>query len=131
MVIGVPSVVQHSTISIGQLFIQNLVNSFGEDVVAGYGAAQKINLFTISLIMTFGNALSVFVSQNIGAGTNERIKDGIKAATFMNGGVGVGDYALCSPTHRVVRGRGRRGGSHRNGLSNAVYHHAVLCVARL
>ena len=52
--------------------------------MAGYGAAQKINLFTISLIMTFGNALSVFVSQNIGAGTNERIKDGVKAVAIMN-----------------------------------------------
>ena len=84
MRIGVPSVIQHSTISIGQLFIQNLVNSYGEDVVAGYGAAQKINLFTISLIMTFGSALSVFVSQNIGARTPERIKEGIKATLWMN-----------------------------------------------
>ena len=77
MIIGIPSVVQASTVSIGQLFVQNLVNSYGTDVVAGYGAAIKIQTFCIQVLVTVGNALSIFVSQNIGAGRPERIKKGV------------------------------------------------------
>ncbi|MBR2989306.1 MAG: MATE family efflux transporter [Clostridia bacterium] len=83
MTIGVPSIIQRSTVAIGQLFIQSLVNSFGPDVLAGYGAGQKIQIFCINLIVTFGGALSVFVSQNIGAGRRDRIKEGTISAGLM------------------------------------------------
>ena len=83
MIIGVPSVVQTSTVSIGQLFVQNLVNTYGTDVVAGYGAAIKIQTFCIQLLVTVGNALSIFVSQNIGAAKPERIKKGVFAGLGM------------------------------------------------
>lgn len=43
-------------------------------MVAGYGAAIKIQTFCIQLLVTVGNALSIFVSQNIGAAKPERIK---------------------------------------------------------
>ena len=83
MTIGIPSIIQRSTVAIGQLFIQSLVNSFGSDVLAGYGAGQKIQIFCINLIVTFGGALSVFVSQNIGAGRRDRVKEGIRSAGLM------------------------------------------------
>lgn len=83
MIIGIPSVVQSSTVSIGQLLLQNLVNGFGTDVVAGYGAAMKINSFAISILATVGNALSIFVSQNLGAGKPERIRQGARAGVGM------------------------------------------------
>lgn len=83
MIIGIPSVIQSSTVSIGQLLVQNLVNGYGTDVVAGYGAAIKIQTFCIQLLVTVGNALSIFVSQNIGAGKPERIKKGVRAGMGM------------------------------------------------
>ena len=55
--IAVPSILQQSFISVGNLFIQSLVNGFGSAVVAGYSAAVKLNTFaltcfTLSLIHT-------------------------------------------------------------------------------
>ena len=85
MTMGIPSIIQRSTVAIGQLFIQSLVNSFGSDVLAGYGAGQKIQIFCINLIVTFGGALSVFVSQNIGAGRRDRVKEGMYSTGLMAG----------------------------------------------
>ena len=45
--IALPSIIQASTISIGQLLIQTLINKQGSDVVAGYGAAYKISYVVI------------------------------------------------------------------------------------
>ncbi len=83
MHIGIPSVIQSSTVSIGQLMVQNLVNGFGDDVVAGYGAAIKINTFCIAILIAIANAVSIFVSQNIGAKKPERIMKGTKSGFLL------------------------------------------------
>lgn len=77
--IAVPSILQQSFVSVGNLFVQNLINGFGTSVVAGYSAAIKINTFAITCFNTLGNAMSTFTAQNIGAGNNERIKEGFRA----------------------------------------------------
>ena len=74
--IAVPSILQQSFISVGNLFIQSLVNSFGSAVVAGYSAAVKLNTFALTGFTTLGNGLSSFTAQNIGAGRPERVKQG-------------------------------------------------------
>lgn len=85
MTIGIPTAIQTSTVSIGQLFVQNLVNINGATVLAGYGAATKVNAFSVSLLVTVGNALSIFVSQNVGAGRADRIKGGTLAGLAIIG----------------------------------------------
>ena len=72
--IAVPSIFQQSFISIGNIFIQGLVNSFGSSVIAGYSAAS----FT-----TLGNGISNFTAQNIGAGKKERVREGFLAGVKM------------------------------------------------
>ncbi len=79
MKVGIPSTVQHASVSIGQLFIQNLINSYGSTVMAGYGAAMKINSFCISILATGSNALTIYISQNIGANRYDRLKKGVLA----------------------------------------------------
>lgn len=79
LTIAVPSILQQSFISVGQLFVQGLINSFGSVVVAGYSAAFRINTFVISCFTTFGNAVSSFTAQNYGAGKYKRIKEGYYA----------------------------------------------------
>lgn len=81
--IAVPSILQQSFISIGNIFIQGLVNSFGSSVIAGYSAAIKLNTFTITSFTTLANGLSTFTSQNLGAGKEERVKQGFKASCVM------------------------------------------------
>ncbi|MGG7187774.1 MATE family efflux transporter, partial [Clostridium butyricum] len=83
--IAVPSILQQSIVSIGNLFVQALVNSYGAVVIAGYAAATKIDSITILPMSNMSNAVSTFTGQNIGAGKIERIKKGYKSALIMIG----------------------------------------------
>ncbi len=77
--VAVPSILQQSFISIGNIFIQSLVNSFGSSVIAGYSAAVKLNTFTITSFTTLGNGISNFTGQNLGAGKYDRVRKGFRA----------------------------------------------------
>ena len=81
--IAVPSILQQSFVSVGNIFIQSLVNSFGSAVIAGYSAAIKLNTFTITSFSTLGNALSSFSAQNIGAAKIDRVRKGFRAGTML------------------------------------------------
>lgn len=81
--LAIPSILQQSFVSVGNLFIQNLVNGFGSDVVAGYSAAVKLNTFMITSFSTLGNAVSGFSAQNMGAGKLKRITKGWRAGLLM------------------------------------------------
>lgn len=81
--ISIPSVLQQSFVSVGNVFIQKLINSFGSSVVAGYSAAIKLNTFTINSLYTFGNSVSGFTAQNVGAGKYRRIKEGMRCGSVM------------------------------------------------
>lgn len=81
--ISVPSVLQQSFVSVGNVFIQKLINGCGSSVVAGYSAAIKLNTFTINSLYTFGNGVSSFTAQNYGAGKHKRIKEGMRYGSVM------------------------------------------------
>lgn len=78
-VIAIPSILQQSFISIGNIFIQSVINSFGISVTAGYSAAVKLNNLVITSFTTLGNGVSNFTAQNIGAGIPRRVKSGHRA----------------------------------------------------
>ncbi|MCI8458311.1 MAG: MATE family efflux transporter [Clostridia bacterium] len=78
--VAVPSILQQSFISVGQLCVQGLINSFGTPVIAGYSAAIKVNIFCVAIFNTMSNALSSYTAQNTGAGDYERVKKGYPAA---------------------------------------------------
>ena len=80
---AVPSILQQSFVSVGNIFIQGLVNSYGKSVIAGYSAAIKLNTFAVTSFSTMGNALSGFCAQSYGAGNRERIRQGFKAGIVM------------------------------------------------
>ena len=78
-VVAVPSILQQSFISIGNIIIQGIINSFGSAVMAGYSASIKLNNLVITSLTTLGNGISNFTAQNLGAKKLERIKEGFKA----------------------------------------------------
>lgn len=92
---AIPSVLQQSFVSVGNIFIQSLINGFGSSVIAGYSAAIKINTFGITCFGTLGNALSSFTAQNIGAGNQERVKKGLRAGLKMGFIIGVPFFVFC------------------------------------
>ena len=77
--IAVPSILPQSFISVGNIVIQGVINSFGSGVMAGYSASVKLNNLVITSLTTLGNGISNFTAQNIGAGKMERVRSGFKA----------------------------------------------------
>mgnify|MGYP004618658669 FL=1 len=75
---------QQSVMNFGILMIQGLVNSFGAVVMAAFAAAVKIDTLAYMPAQEFGNAYSLFISQNYGAQKRERIKKGTKLATCVS-----------------------------------------------
>ena len=72
--IAVPSVFQQSTVSIGMMIVQAVVNPFGTQALAGYAATMRVeNVFSL-IFVSIGNAVSPYVSQNLGANKTQRIK---------------------------------------------------------
>lgn len=82
-IIAVPSIMQQSFVSVGNLIIQSVVNSFGEAVMAGYAASVKLNNLVITSFTTLGNGISNYTSQNLGANKTERIMPGFKAGMIF------------------------------------------------
>ena len=81
--IAIPSILQQSFISIGNIIIQSVINEFGAVTIAGYSAAVKLNNLVITSFTTLANGISNFTAQNLGAGKSERIRDGFKAGLKM------------------------------------------------
>ena len=82
-VIAVPSILQQSFISAGNIIIQGIINGFGSGVMAGYAASVKLNNLVITSMTTLGNGISNFTAQNLGAGKPERVKEGFRAGVRM------------------------------------------------
>lgn len=76
--------IQQSVMNFGILMIQGLVNSFGAAVMAAFAAAVKIDSFAYMPAQEFGNAFSIFISQNHGANQPERIQRGTKNAVKLS-----------------------------------------------
>lgn len=92
--IAVPSILQQSFVSVGQLFISGLINSLGTDVIAGYSGAIKLNTFVVTCFNTLGNAVSTFTAQNIGAGKENRVQKGVRWGVVYSGAVALLATAL-------------------------------------
>lgn len=78
--IAIPSTLQQSFVSVGNIMIQGIINSFGPAVMAGYAAAIKLNNLVITSFTTLGNGVSNYTAQNLGAKKPERIRSGFTEA---------------------------------------------------
>lgn len=73
---GLPTGIQNSVISIGNIVVQTNINSFGAFAMSGHGAYAKIEGFVFLPIMSMSMTLPTFISQNLGAKKPERAKKG-------------------------------------------------------
>ncbi len=74
--VALPSILQQSTISIGMMLVQSVVNSFGAQVLAGFSAGMRVESICIVPMAAMGNVMSAYAAQNIGAGRLDRVKRG-------------------------------------------------------
>ena len=81
--IALPSILQQSTVSIGMMLVQSVVNGFGTQILAGFSAGMRIESLCVVPMSAIGNALSSYAAQNIGAERKDRVVMGLHAASKM------------------------------------------------
>lgn len=92
--VAIPSILQQSFVSVGNIIIQSVINTFGSGVIAGYAAAVKLNNMAISVLMAMCNGVSNYTAQNLGAKKYDRIRDGRKASLMMVWSLAI-PFTLC------------------------------------
>lgn len=99
--IALPSILQQSTVSIGMMLVQSVVNGFGSETLAGFSAGMRIESICIVPMLGIGNALSSYTAQNMGAGKPERVPEGYRVANWMVAvcaiAIGVVVECFCGP----------------------------------
>lgn len=84
--IGIPATMQYLFACLGMIVIQVLINGYGTTYMAAFIIASRIDALAQMPILNLGNALSNFISQNIGAKKTDRIKNGFYS-TVKSGSV--------------------------------------------
>lgn len=85
--VGLPSMAQQALLALGAMVLTGVVQTFGVDATAAYGAAARIEMLAIMPAMTFGLAASSISGQNIGAGRLDRVRDVMRWSVGLSAGV--------------------------------------------
>ncbi|MCX6329565.1 MAG: MATE family efflux transporter [Bacteroidia bacterium] len=85
--IGLPTGIQQTFVALGGLALMGIVNTFGTNVIAGFSVANRIDALATIPSMSFSQALSTFVGQNIGANKLDRIRIGLRSTIKMSGAI--------------------------------------------
>jgi len=81
--LGIPSGAAQAIIAVAAMVVQPLVNNFGPMVIAANVIVMQIDRFVMMPVFSFGNAITVYAGQNMGAGKVDRVSQGTKQAIFM------------------------------------------------
>ena len=83
LTIGAPMAVQQSVVSCGFMFMQRLVNSCGEDMVASFTVGSRIENYLILPTLSFQSTMATYTGQNIGAKQPERVSRGLRQVIVL------------------------------------------------
>ena len=92
--LGVPSGITQGIMAVAMLVVQSLTNSMGEMVMACNVIIMRVDGFAMMPNMTFGQAMSVYAGQNVGAGRLDRVEKGLKEGMIMAVGVSAAITAI-------------------------------------
>jgi putative MATE family efflux protein len=80
--LGLPIALQNALIAFSCIFLQKVVNGFGESVVAANTALSRIEQLVQQPYSSLGTAITTYTGQNIGAGKIDRVKRGFKVGIW-------------------------------------------------
>ena len=83
MTLGLPSGITQAIMASAGMVVMNLTNQMGETVVACNVIVMRVDGFAMLPNMTFGQAMSVYTGQNVGAGKFDRVTKGVKQGTAI------------------------------------------------
>ncbi|MCL2420988.1 MAG: MATE family efflux transporter [Defluviitaleaceae bacterium] len=81
--LGVPTGASQAVFAIGMMIVQPLVNGFGALFIAANVIVMRIDSFVMMPNFSFGNAVTVYAGQNMGAGKMDRLGQGVKQCSIM------------------------------------------------
>ena len=81
--IGVPSGITQAIMSMSMMVVQSLTNSMGEMVIAANVIIMRVDGFAMMPNFTFGQAMSVYTGQNVGAGKWDRVQKGVRQGSLL------------------------------------------------
>ena len=117
MHVGIPSMASSLVAPLTTAFITWQVAQFGQEAVAGFGIASRVEGLSLMVLMALGAAVTPFAGQNYGAKSYDRVMGGMRFAyrwSMIYGAVIAGDLLLCFVAYRSVVYRQSR--SHRNSI---------------
>lgn len=85
--LGLPAGITHTIFSLAIIAVQSLTNTFGEMVIAANVMVMRVDGFAMMPNFTFGNAMTTFTGQNVGAGKLDRVDKGTRDGLRMAVGV--------------------------------------------
>lgn len=81
--LGIPAIIQQAVISMGNIFIQRLVNSFGTNLMNAFIVGNRMENYALVPIFGMNMGVSTFTGQNVGAMKFDRVRRGWKSAVIM------------------------------------------------
>ncbi len=81
--IGIPSGITQAIMATAGMVVMNLTNAMGEMVIACNVIVMRVDGFAMMPNFTFGQAMSVYTGQNVGAGKYDRVFSGVKQGGLM------------------------------------------------
>ncbi|EKN68678.1 MATE family efflux transporter [Schinkia azotoformans] len=82
--LGIPSSVNMILVSLAEIAVISLVNRFGSDATAAYGAVNQVVSYVSMPAMSIGIAVSIFAAQAIGRNQQERLGQVIRVGLLLN-----------------------------------------------
>ena len=81
--IGIPSGITQAIMSCSMMVVQALTNSMGEMVIAANVIIMRVDGFAMMPNLSFGQAMSVYTGQNVGAHKWHRVHKGINQGCYI------------------------------------------------
>ena len=81
--IGIPSGITQAIMSTSMMIVQSLTNAMGEMVIAANVIIMRVDGFAMMPNFSFGQAMSVYTGQNVGAGKWKRVQQGVRQGSLI------------------------------------------------
>ena len=81
--IGIPSGITQAIMAMAGMVVMNLTNRMGETVIACNVIIMRVDGFAMMPNFTFGQAMSVYTGQNVGACKFDRVDKGVKQGSII------------------------------------------------
>lgn len=91
------SAMQQTTLYVGKLLVQMVVNTLGVDTIAAFNAVNRIDDFAFTPQQNIAHAMTTFLAQNRGAGKMDRLRRGFRAGIEIELLYCAGLIAVCLP----------------------------------